>query len=200
MIACPLRLQWVDLLKLNWVISFFWSHARCSPELLKHKPLLPYWNSMLKIFNRWVTIGLTDLTFPSTSWHTSALTFVVDFCPLDEFLKFGHRIVQFKRRGDILNVWFLCWQIHSLVCCYAVLSRFSHVRPFATLRTAGLLCPREFFRQEYWSGLPFPPPQGIPDAGIGPTSLMSPVLAGGFFTTSATREGCLFPAPKDCVF
>ena len=121
-----------------------------------------------KSFNRWVTIGLTDLTSHSTSWHTSALTFIVDFCPLDEFLKFGDRIVRFKRRGDILNVWFLYGQTHSLVCWCAVLSRFSHVRLFGTLWTAGLLCPWEFFRQEYWSGLPFPPPQGIPDPGARP--------------------------------
>ena len=36
-----------------------------------------------------------------------------------------------------------------------------------------------FPRQEYWIGLSFPPP-GIFDPGI---ELMSPTLAGGFFTT-----------------
>ena len=41
----------------------------------------------------------------------------------------------------------------------------------------------EFSRQEYWSGLPFPFPGNLPDPGIEPTSLMSPALAGGFFTT-----------------
>ena len=40
-----------------------------------------------------------------------------------------------------------------------------------------------FFRQEYWSGLPFPPPGGLPNPGIEPASLVSPVLAGEFFTT-----------------
>ena len=35
-------------------------------------------------------------------------------------------------------------------------------------------------RQEYWSGLPFPSPGGLPDPGIKPES---PALAGGFFTT-----------------
>ena len=34
-----------------------------------------------------------------------------------------------------------------------------------------------FPRQEYWSGLPFPPPGGLPDSGIQPVSL---ALAGGF--------------------
>jgi len=33
-----------------------------------------------------------------------------------------------------------------------------------------LLCPRGFSRQEYWSGLPFPPPGDLPDPGIKPRS------------------------------
>ena len=46
-----------------------------------------------------------------------------------------------------------------------------------------------FSRQEYWSGLPFPPPEDLPDPGIEPRSLMSSALAGGFFfTTSTTWE------------
>ena len=46
----------------------------------------------------------------------------------------------------------------------------------------------EFCRQEYWSGLPFPPPEDLPDSSIKSMSLMSPASAGGFFTTSATWE------------
>ena len=45
-----------------------------------------------------------------------------------------------------------------------------------------------FSRQEYWSELPFPSPGNLPDPGIEPASLMSPALAGGFFTISATWE------------
>ena len=45
-----------------------------------------------------------------------------------------------------------------------------------------------FPRQEYWNGLPCLPPGDLPDPGIKPTSLKSPVLAGGFFTTSTTCE------------
>ena len=37
-----------------------------------------------------------------------------------------------------------------------------------------------FSRQEYWSGLPFPPPGHLPNPGIEP---VSPALAGGCFTT-----------------
>ena len=41
-------------------------------------------------------------------------------------------------------------------------------------------------RQEYWSGLPFPPPGDLPDPGIDSKSPMPPVLAGILY--SATRE------------
>ena len=42
----------------------------------------------------------------------------------------------------------------------------------------------EFFRQEYWSGLPFPSPGDLPERGMEPMSLESPVLVGRFFTTA----------------
>ena len=45
-----------------------------------------------------------------------------------------------------------------------------------------------FSRQEYWSGLPFPSSGDLATLGTEPTSLASPVLADGFFTTSATWE------------
>ena len=35
----------------------------------------------------------------------------------------------------------------------------------------------EFSKQEYWNGLPFPPPGDLPDPGIKPAS---PAVAGGF--------------------
>ena len=43
-------------------------------------------------------------------------------------------------------------------------------------------------RQEYWSGLPCPPPGDLPDPGIEPMSLVSLALAGRLFITSATWE------------
>ena len=51
-----------------------------------------------------------------------------------------------------------------------------------------LLYPTGFSRLEYWNELPCPPPGDLPNPGIDLTSLRSPTLAGGFFTTSATRE------------
>ena len=51
-----------------------------------------------------------------------------------------------------------------------------------TLWTVALQAPlsMEFSRQEYWSGLPCPPPWDLCDAGMEPTSVISPVLAGRF--------------------
>ena len=42
-------------------------------------------------------------------------------------------------------------------------------------------CVKEFSRQEYWSGLPFPAPGDLPDPGIELASLASPALAGRLF-------------------
>ena len=57
----------------------------------------------------------------------------------------------------------------------------SFVTPWAMAHQA--LLSMEFYRQEYWSGLPFPSPGDLPDPGTEPASLVSPALAGGFFTT-----------------
>ena len=46
----------------------------------------------------------------------------------------------------------------------------------------------ELSRQEYWNGLPCPPPGDLPNPEIKPMSFISPSLAGGIFTTSATCE------------
>ena len=48
--------------------------------------------------------------------------------------------------------------------------------------------PMEFSRQEHWSGLLFPTPGDLPDPGIGSSSLVSPALAGGFFTTEPSGK------------
>ena len=70
-----------------------------------------------------------------------------------------------------------------------VLNHFSNVQLFASLCTVACqaLLSMGFSRQEYWSGLPCPPPGDLPDPGIEPTSLRSSALAGGFFTTSLNK-------------
>ena len=72
---------------------------------------------------------------------------------------------------------------------------FSHIRLFATRWAIACQAPlsKEFSRQEYWSGLPFPSPGDLPDSEIKPVSLKSPALAGRFFTNSATWEALIRP-------
>ena len=77
----------------------------------------------------------------------------------------------------------------------------SHVQLFVTLWTEahqfplpmGILQAR--ILEGAAIGVPFPPPGDLPDPGTEPVSLMSPALAGGFFTTGATWE-----AHKGLVF
>ena len=42
--------------------------------------------------------------------------------------------------------------------------------------------------QEYWSELPFSPPEDLPNPGIEPKSPVSSALAGGFFTTESPEK------------
>ena len=70
----------------------------------------------------------------------------------------------------------------------------SCIQLFVMLWTATFQAPMSmgFPRQEYWSGLPFPPPGYLPDPGIEPMSLASPMLAGEFFTTESPGKPILW--------
>ena len=102
----------------------------------------------------------------------------------------------FSTQGS--NLCLLCllhWQVDSLPLNYlqspytykCVLSCFSCIRLFATLWTVAHQAPLSmgFSRQEYWSGLPCPPPRHLPNPGIKPASPVSPAWTGRFFTTEA---------------
>ena len=66
----------------------------------------------------------------------------------------------------------------------------SRVQLFTTSWTVGHEVPlsMEFCKQEYWMGLPFPTPGGLPNPGIELACLSFHVLAGGFFTTEAPAK------------
>ena len=87
--------------------------------------------------------------------------------------------------GSFIAFYFLYLLIFYLMCC--VPSRFSCVWLSSTLWTVACQAPLSP-RQEYWSGLPCPPPEDLPNTGIKPVSLKPPALAGSFFTSSATLE------------
>ena len=78
------------------------------------------------------------------------------------------------------------WEKSSFTNGYYVRAPLlSYIQVFVIPWTGGLQDPLsvELFRQEYWSGLPFPPLGSLPDPGSEPTSPVSPALADGFFTT-----------------
>ena len=83
--------------------------------------------------------------------------------------------------------------------CTCVLSHFSCVQLFVTLWTVACQAPLSmgFSRQEYWNGLPFPPPGDLPDTGVKPVSVMSLALIGGFFTPCAT---CFYDVLKAILY
>ena len=84
---------------------------------------------------------------------------------------------------------------HSQLSTIYMLGRFSHVWLFATLWIVACqaLLSMRFSRQKYWSGLPCPPPEDLSNPRTKPASLVSPALAGGFFTTRDTWEA---PTPS----
>ena len=75
-------------------------------------------------------------------------------------------------------VYLSIYLLRDIIVAVVGLSRFSRVQLFVTLWTVAYRAPLSmgFSRQEYWNGLSFPPPGDLPDPGIEPTSLASPVL------------------------
>ena len=84
----------------------------------------------------------------------------------------------------------VCVSLCVSVCLCVCVQSLSNVQLFMALCILAHQVSRsmELFRQEYWSRLPFHSPGGLPHPGVEPASLGSPVLAGGFFTTSTTCE------------
>ena len=77
---------------------------------------------------------------------------------------------------------FLTFLSLASMLCHSVMS--NSLRPHGLLGCQALLS-RRFpgISQEYWNGLPFPPPEDLPHPGIKPMSPASPALISRFFTT-----------------
>ena len=74
---------------------------------------------------------------------------------------------------------------HTCMHAYYITSFMSTSMTLWTVAHEALLS-MGFSRQGYWSGFSCPPPGDLPNPGIELLSPMSPALAGGFLTTSAT--------------
>ena len=71
----------------------------------------------------------------------------------------------------------------AFVCICVHAKSLQSVQLFATQWTVAHQAPLSMglSRQEYWSGLPCPPPGNLPDPGVETATLISPALTGGFF-------------------
>ena len=150
------------------------------------------WRSMLKIRQPqsllpqkqafiFTLLGLhvdCSLTIKSWAWLDgfgpdcglgSGLLYVSPFGPQDEWASTPRAV----------------WDSTKFVMHACVRSHFSCCKLFVILWTVACQASLSmgFSRLEYWSGLPYPSPGDLPNPGIKPASLISPALAGKFFTT-----------------
>ena len=131
------------------------------------------------------------------SWSTLLTSLVIlkcrlmRVCPPDggRGAKTSHTMHMRPKPQPELRTLIFCWpkqvtqsspklrEVSSASSC--VPSHFSHVQLFVTLWTVAhqALLSMGVSRQEYWSGLPSPPPGDLPNPGIEPLSLMSSALA-----------------------
>ena len=100
-----------------------------------------------------------------------------------------------NREGVCVCVYIYIY-IHIYIYIISSVQSLSRVRLFATASTETHQAPpsMEFSRQEYWSGLPFPPP-GIFLPATEPVSFACLELAGGFFLPL-----CHLGSPKAIIF
>ena len=107
-----------------------------------------------------------------------------------------------KWKHDIQNLWAIprtvlkgkCVYIYVFCICVCVQAcTCSVMSNSATPWTAAHQAPLSlgFSRQEYWSGLPFPSPEDLPNPGIEPTSSAPPALAVRLFTTEHLGSPCV---------
>ena len=108
--------------------------------------------------------------------HSSLPVPLRDSPHTDQWLKSWFLWKTQKNRKRMCIYSFLDYSIH-VYCLVAKWCPTLFATPWIVSRQAPLSM--EFPRQEYWSGLLFPPPGGLPDARIQPAS---PALAGRFLT------------------
>ena len=119
-------------------------------------------------------------------WKNAELQRSMEQHPMHQHL--CDRSLRGRRKGE-KNIWrknnpFTKSKNLILLCC-AIHSVMSNSLWPHGLYHSRLLCLWGFSRQEYWSGLPGPPPGDLPNTEIEPSSS---ALAGKFFTICATRE------------
>ena len=132
------------------------------------------------------SLGQEDLLEGGREWQPTPVFLPGEFHgqrSLAGYSPWGHK------ESDTTEWLTLSLSLSDLMMGLCVLS-LSHVWLFASPWTIAhqASLSMEFFRQEYWSGMPFPTPGDLPASGIKPTSLVPPALSGRFLTASTTWE------------
>ena len=153
--------------------------------------------SMLKWKNRDINFPrvkqavMVDLGFePSLSLH---YILKGDWAKEPSCLESTFKVTLWEKRGPCqIQIWILA----LLYYLANEVKSLSHVQLFATPWTVAHQAPpsMKFSRQEYWSGLPFPPPGVLPEPGVEPKS---PAYTGRRFY-HLSHQGS--PVARDKVF
>ena len=108
----------------------------------------------------------------------------------------GMAVIELVNLGSRVSLGIQVLFSHSALHCASIMlscSVTSH--SFATPRTVACQARLGFFRQEYWSGPPFPSPGGLPDSGIEPVSPVSPAVQVDFYPLSHWGSSFCFTHP-----
>ena len=143
--------------KFNWIPVFLFA---------KSGKLATYFNLnlfqeaaiIISLFAYFARLGPLDYDIQVYFWH------------MESGDTYSSKIISFFPPFSSFNV---CACIVTHVWLFATPGTVAHQPPGST----------GFCRQEYWSGLPFPPPGDLLDPGIEPVSPLTPALAVRFFTT-----------------
>ena len=155
-----------------------------SPWTLAHQAPLSVEILQARILE-WVAIPFSKRSYQSRDWIqvkgccvNISLFFLLSqlFFLLLELAAISSRQLTLSISSPLLIQWIeISHGGNSCTMCACMVCRFSHVRLFATLwmiaQQASLSM--GFSRQEYWSGLPCPPPGDLSNQGIEPSSLKS---------------------------
>ena len=183
------------LLYSYWIDGFFFLllflnfHVYSFPWSLNWKKIFskPLWYNLLysvivkteDLFLQWTKMFLTLLLIARVSHrlHSYGNVLEAHWSVIEHILEFNVLKILTKEcicDLRVQNIYFASSPFFKQVS-------YSFSVAFNSLRPHGLSV--RFSQEEYWSGLPFPPPGDLPDPGSKPISLVSPVLAGRFFNT-----------------
>ena len=166
-----------SLLKLMSITSVMPSNhlILCHPLLLRPSifPSIRVFSNESVLRIRWLRDWSFSFSISPSNEYSGLISFRIDW--LDLLAVQGTLKSLFQHHSSKASIlWCSAFFIVQLSQPYmkVKVKSLSHVRLFATLWTVAHQAPQsmEFFRQEYWSGLPFPSPEDLLNLGIEPGS------------------------------